>query len=274
MTDVPIRPIEVTPQQRAYYEKLLPRISAITDYVVPKIPPEEIVGEANRVNALIKEDRTKLERSGIELHYLDSFEERAGAMSWAAADLVTYINMESTAKKEWDALQPEADVVRRKLLKTLKRAFRKNKELSDAVERIKDGKGNLDQVFDFLSMSKLAQENKEMLEKVFADLSLIERSSELHAKLSDILSRMVTDPKKLDQAKVIFYKAWTYLNEALKEVYEAGQYVFDEDDPRHGFYYSDYYVRLGKAGAKAKRNQNSANEALENSKKDTEVVGA
>jgi len=274
MTDVPIRPIEVTPQQRAYYEKLLPQISAITDYAVPKIPPEEIVGEANRVIALIKEDRAKLERSGIELHYLDSFEERAGAMSWAAADMVTCINMESTAKKEWDDLHPEADEVRRKLLKTLKRAFRKNRDLSEAVARIKDGSGNLDQVLDFLSMSKLAQENKEMLENVFADLSLIDRSSELHTKMSDILSRMVTDPKKLNQAKVTFYKAWTHLNEALKEVYEAGQYLFDEDDPRHGLYYSDYHVRLGKAGAKAKLSQNSANEALENSKKDTEVVGA
>ncbi len=100
MTDIPIIPIEVTPQQRAYYEKLLPQISAITNYDVPNMPPEEIVGEANRVNALIKEDRAKLERSGIELHYLDSFEERAGAMSWAAVDIVTYINMEPTAKKE------------------------------------------------------------------------------------------------------------------------------------------------------------------------------
>ena len=43
MTDVPIRPIEVTPTE-AYYEKLLPRISAITDYVVPK-SLEEIEGE-------------------------------------------------------------------------------------------------------------------------------------------------------------------------------------------------------------------------------------
>jgi len=152
-------------------------------------------------------------------------------------------------------LQPEADEVRRKLLKTLKRAFRKNKDLSDAVERIKDGKGNLDQVLDFLSMSKLAQENKEMLENVYADLSLIERASKLYTKLSGILSRTVTDPKKLNQAKVTFYKAWTHLHEALKEVYEAGQYVFDEDDPRHSLYYSDYHVRLGKASAKARCSQ-------------------
>jgi len=54
MTDIPLSPIEVTPQQKAYYDKLLPQISALTDYIVPKIPPEEIVGEANRVNALNK----------------------------------------------------------------------------------------------------------------------------------------------------------------------------------------------------------------------------
>ncbi len=266
MTDVPVRPIEVTPEQKKHYEMLLPQISALTVYTTTSMPPEEAVGEANRVNALIKEDRARLERSGIELHYLDSFEARAGAMSWAAAELVTYINMESTAKKEWDALQPEANEVRRDFLKVLARAFRKDEELSDAVKRIRDGRGNLDQVLDFLSMSKLAQENKEKLEKVYADLSLIDRSSGLYARLSDILSRMVTDPKKMNQAKVTFFKTWTYLNEALKEVYEAGQYVFDEDDPRHDLYYSDYYVRLGKAAAKAKRSQEAA--------KETEVAGA
>lgn len=40
-------------------------------------------------------------------------------------------------------------------------------------------------------------------------------------------------------------------------------------------YYSKYHVKLGKkAAAKAKQKKNSANEAQEKSKKDTEVIGA
>jgi hypothetical protein len=108
MTDAPIRSVAVMPQQKKYYESLLPQISAITEYAPPPMPVEEAVGEANRVIALIKEDRAKLELSGIKLHYLDSFEARAGAMIWSAVEMITHVNKQSTAKQEWKELKPEA----------------------------------------------------------------------------------------------------------------------------------------------------------------------
>lgn len=251
MADIPVDEIIVTSQEKMHYEALLPVISALTKFSPPTMPIEETVGEGNRVTILIREDRPKLERSDIDFNYLDSFEARAGALSWSAAQVTTYVDMQSTAKKEWDVLKPEANIVRKKFLKALKRACRKNSELAAAVERIIAGQGNLDWVLDFLSMHKLGKEVRELLIKVNADLSLIDRCAELHTQLQDILSRMTIDPKKLNEAKTIFYKAWTYLKEALDEVYEAGQYVFDEDDPRHSLYYSDYHVRLGESSAKA-----------------------
>ncbi len=271
MTDIPINPIEVTPQQKMHYETLFPTISALTEYMFPAMPVEEAVGEASRVLALIKEDRAKLERSGIELKYLDSFEARAGALTWSATQVVTYIEMGSSAKKEWGEMQPEADNLRRILLKTLTRAFRNDKELTDAVKRIREGQGSLDRVLDFLSMHKLAKENEEKLKAIFADPSLIEQASEFHTRLSETYSRMVINPEKLNEAKVIYYKAWTYLKEAINEVYEAGQYVFDEDDPKHVLYSSNYHMRLGQASVKAKK---SMNETQQKSEMDKEMVDA
>jgi hypothetical protein len=258
MADIPTEPIIVTPQQKAHYDALYSLFSALTMYAPPAMPIEEAVGEGNRVTVLIREDRAKLERSGIDIHFLDSFEARAGALAWSAAQVTTYVDMESTAKKEWDALKPGAHVIRKKFLKALTRACRKNAELAAAVERIKEGQGNKDWVLDFLSMHKLGKEIKALLQEVYADLSLIDRSAELHTQLQDILSRMTIDPEKLNESKEIFYKAWTYLKEALDEVYGAGQYVFDEDDPRHALYYSDYHVRLGVAAAKTAQEKKSA----------------
>jgi len=142
MTDAPIRSVAVMPQQKKHYESLLPQISAITEYTPPPMPVEEAVGEANRVIALIKEDRARLELSGIKLHYLDSFEARAGAFIWSAVEMSTHIKKQSTARDEWEELKPKAKKVRRYLLKVLKRAFREDKDLSDALKRIsKDGAG-------------------------------------------------------------------------------------------------------------------------------------
>jgi len=272
MADAPIRSVEEISQQKKHYESLLPQISVITEYAPPPMPVEEAVGEANRVIALIKEDRAKLELSGIKLHYLDSFEARAGAMIWSAVEMITHVNKQSTAKEEWEELQPEAKKVRRYLLKALKRAFREDEDLSDALKRIISGRSRHDWLMDFLSISRLAQENKEKLQEVHADPSLVNRSEELFTKLSDILSRMVIEPDEIRSAKVAYYKAWTYFREALKEVYEAGQYVFDEDDPRHSFYYSEYHVRLGKAAARARRIKKARKNDQEKSKKDQEVV--
>jgi len=272
MTDAPIRSVAVMPQQKKHYESLFPQISAITEYAPPPMPVDEAVGEANRIIALIKEDRAKLELSGIKPHYLDSFETRAGAMIWSAVEMITHINKQPTAKKEWEELLPEAKKVRRTLLKALKRAFREDNDLSDALKRIIMGRSRHDWLMDFLSISRLAQENKEKLQEVHADLSLIERSAELYTKLSDILSRMIIEPDEIRSAKVAYYKAWTYFREALKEVYEAGQYVFDEDDQRHSFYYSEYHVRLGKAAAKARHNKKAPKNDQKKSQKDQQII--
>ena len=271
MTDAPIRSVAVMPQQKKHYESLLPQISAITEYTPPPMPVEEAVGEANRVIALIKEDRAKLELSGIKLHYLDSFEARAGAMIWSAVEMITHVNKQSTAKQEWKELKPEAKKVRQNLLKALKRAFREDNDLSDALKSIISGRSRHDWLMDFLSISRLAQENREKLQEIHADLSLIERSAELFEKLSDILARMVIEPDEIRSAKVVYYKAWTYFRQALKEVYEAGQYIFDEDDPRHSLYYSEYHVRLGKAAARARRNKKALNDQKK-SEKDQQTV--
>jgi hypothetical protein len=58
---------------------LLPQISGITEYAPPLMPPKKWLGEANRINSPIKEDKAKLELSGIKQHYPDSFEAHVGA---------------------------------------------------------------------------------------------------------------------------------------------------------------------------------------------------
>lgn len=264
MADVPISAINVTPQQKSYYEESLPAISAVEKYAAPSMPLEDAVAEGNRMVIVVGEDRAKLELSGIDPVYLDSLQARVGAFAWSAAALTTYIDTESTARSEWVAIKPESDKVRKDVFKTMYRAFRKDQDLTGTVDKIKDGQGNSDYVLDFLSIHKVTKANVGLFEAVHGDLTLIERSAELYTKLSNIYSRMVTDPKKLNEAKVICYKAWAYLKEAIDEIYEAGRYVFDEEDPRHFLYYSDYHVRLGDAAAKAMRQKKEEETAAAN----------
>jgi hypothetical protein len=252
--------IEVTPQQKLFYEEQLEKIMAVEKYGPPLMPLEEAVAEGNRVTTLVKEDRERLSKTGIDLIYLDTIEGRAGAFAWSAAQQVTYVNTQESAAKKWAETKPVAEKVRKQLLKDLTRAGRKDENLTKTVLKIKAGSGNLDRVVDFLSMHRAGKDNMDLLRAINADLSLVDKSAELYSFLSVVYSEMTTDPEEMAKAQLIFCKAWIYLKEAIDEIYEAGQYAFDEEDPRHNLYYSDYHVRLGEAAAKAARERKSAQE--------------
>jgi hypothetical protein len=162
------------------------------------------------------------------------------------------VDTETTAAKEWNARKPEGVEVRRVLIRSFLYAFRNSPELLKSVQQIIDGKGNRDLLIDILSCSKLGKSNIGLLNAINSDITLIDRAAQLYTELSDIFARMTVDPAKHKKAESIYNKAWTYLKEALDEIYQAGRYAFDETDERHGLFYSDYYIRLGQSSARAR----------------------
>lgn len=240
--------------QEIAYNELLPAISSIPDEktVTNSMPIDEAVAEAERVGALIKQFNAILRNTGIQAVYLDTLAKRIGAFVWSAAVVQSLVETETTATTEWNTRKSEGVEVRRVLIRSFQYAFRNNPELLESVQLIIDGKGNRDLLLDLLSCSKLGKSNIDLLSKINADVTLLDRAATLYTELSDIFARMTIDPVKHKKAESIYNKAWTYLKEAMDEIYVAGRYAFDESDERHGLFYNDYHVRLGQSGAKAK----------------------
>lgn len=245
---------ETTSGQEAAFNELFPAISSIPDEktITNSMPNDETAAEAERVGALVKQFNAILRNTGIQAEYLDTLAKRIGAFVWSAAVVESLVATETTATTEWNARKPEGVEIRRVLIRTFQYAFRNNQELLESVQLIIEGKGNRDLLLDILSCSKLGKSNIDLLTKVNADVTLLEKAATLYTELSDIFARMTIDPAAQKKAASIYNKAWTYLKEALDEIYEAGRFAFDESDGRHGLFYSDYYVRLGQSGAKAK----------------------
>ncbi len=126
---------------------------------------------------------------------------------------------------------------------------------------------NRDFLLDLLSCAKLGKKQIEPLKKINADLSLLDKAASLFTELSDIYARMIIDPVKHKKALSINNKAWTYLKEAMDEIYAAGRYAFDESNDRHHLYYSGYHQRLGQTSGK-----NAS--TIEESEKTDELVTA
>ena len=240
--------------QEASYNELLPDILSVSDekVVTNFMPNDEAAAEAERVGVLCKQFNAILRNTGIDSIYIDTLAKRIGAFVWSAAVVESLLATETTADKEWTIRKPAGVEVRRLLIRDFLYAFRKNQELLDCVQQIIDGKGNRDLLLDILSCSKLGKGNIPLLNKINADVTLLDKAASLYTELSDIFARMTIDPKTHKKAVSIYNKAWTYLKEALDEIYEAGRFAFDEKDERHSLFYSDYHIRLGQTGAKAK----------------------
>jgi hypothetical protein len=254
---------ETTSAQEASFNKLLAAISSVPDEetVTCTMPVEEAVAEGERVLALIKQDDAKLRATGIEEKFLDTLADRVGAFVWGAATVQALTDSESSAAKEWTKRKPEGVKVRKLLLRDFAYAFRKHPGLMQSVQQIIDGKGNRDFLLDILACSKVGTMNIDLLKKINADLSLLSQAATLYTELSDIFARMTIDPDKHLKVQTIYNKAWTCPKEALDEIYDAGRYAFDESDPHHQLYYSDYYIRLGQSSAKAKSDAAEAKKA-------------
>lgn len=240
--------------QEIAYNELLPAISSVSDELTTtnSMPIDEAAAEAQRVGALVKQYEAILRNTGINTIYLDTLVKRIDAFVWSAAVVQSLVETETTADKEWNTRKSEGVEIRRVLIRTFQYAFRNNPELLESVQLIIDGKGNRDLLLDILSCSKLGKSNIDLLNKINADVTLLDKAATLYTELSDIFARMTIDPATHKKAVSIYNKAWTYLKEALDEIYVAGRYAFDESDERHGLFYSDYYIRLGQSGAKAK----------------------
>jgi hypothetical protein len=246
--------VETQSEQEASYNELLPKITSHPPEktVVLTMPIEEAVAEAERIKTVVKQDEAKLRKTGIDADYIDSLAKRVGAFVWCAAIVQSMIKTEDTAAKEWEKRKPAAVEVRRLLLRDFNFAFRKFPDLLQSVKQILEGRGNRDFLLDLLSCSKLGKSNIELLIKAGADITLLDQAANLYAELSDIFARMTIDPAMYKKADSMLNKSWSYLKEALDEIYDAGRYAFDESDERHTLYYSDYFIRLGQSGAKAK----------------------
>ena len=210
------------------------------------IPIEVGVAEATQLGVVSAEDRGTLLGVGLDPEYVDTLPSRAGAFAFAAARYQSMTASDPRAVKQWKALSPKGYEVQKYLIRHLGFAYRKDKDLTKAVAKIREGRGHKDMVLDLLALSILAEENPAPLSMmpVFDTAKPVE-AKQLHNTLSDLLARSTIDPKEVAEAKKTYDRAYTYYKQAADEVKEHGRFAFDGTD-RYASYVSKYRHTLGK----------------------------
>lgn len=235
-----------TPSQ--CFEEVKDDILAIPDDAIAysKMPYEEAMQEGQRVSALVEKYHDNLIKSDINPALLDTIGTRSGAFAHSVAVMDSFVKISESHIEIYQKKKKEGYEIRRRLLETLEYVFRFDKAVLDILDNIKNGAGDLDMIRDLNSIHLLCKNNQDRLTKAHVEQSLIDQALEYYTELSQLTAQIDIDPKRINEAKQVCAKAWTYLWEAMTEIYAAGRYVFYDEPDIQELFYIDYYQRIRK----------------------------
>lgn len=225
------------------FDQLKEKIASIPDnqIAVLNMPLEEAMQESRRVAALVDMHRDDLSRADIDIEYLNTVSTRAGAFAYCVSVMDSLVKIKQSHKEQYQALKKEGYALRSNTLKDYEYLFRKNPDVLSAIRNIREGRGDLDMIRDLLSVYRLGTDHRERLAKANYNFTQLERADSLYKELLNLNSQLDTDPKKVEETKLTCMKAWSYLWEALDEIYQAGRYVFRHQPEIEEFFYIDYH---------------------------------
>jgi hypothetical protein len=108
---------------------------------------------------------------------------------------------------------------------------------------------------DNLSLYKFGDDNRDRLKKANVDFTLIDRANFLYKELFNLTAQLDIDPKQIEESKRVYAKAWTYLWEAMKEIYLAGRIVFIDQPEIEELFYIDYRQNLARMRGEPKETE-------------------
>lgn len=222
-------------------------VAIATDKIVNNnMPYDEAMQEGRRVEALVKKFFNELAKSDIDQQFLTSIATRAGAFAYCVAVMDSYVKINQNDSEKYLLLKKEGYKVRSKILKILEYVFRNDPSLLLTLATIREGRGDLDMIRDNLSVFKLGENYRDRLLKANVDFSLFEQANSLYKELFNLTAQLDIDPKMVNESKVLCAKAWTYLWQALTEIYQAGRIVFMDQPEIEELFYIDYRQEIAK----------------------------
>ena len=226
------------------YEKSLPAITAIPDEAIifrATIPPEVCSNEAEGLCRWAEQDKERLENAGLAPGKLESLQAAAGALRYANGEWIS----KKAGKTLWQQESPEAYDVRGKIIQALLYACSDKPDVVAKVHDATKGLNRVKLVQQLQNLNPIGKDHKEELEAIGFDMSLLDRASELSARMADILGEMKTGSSEEKHARKILLQAYTLCRNLMSDVRKCGKYLFPRNHERYAGYTSAY-TRLKK----------------------------
>ena len=231
------------------YNELLPVFTEMNpaDVLIPNIPIDVFVQEAENLYHWCPDDEDALIRVGLDWNLVTTLPIRAGACREAQSIWIKERNIRQDAEQAWKDEAPAAFDLRDQLIHDFRFAFRKSDGLLSRVEEIAQGDSNSDMVQDLNDLAILGNAHTDLLGLINFDLVKLETAAEVSDRMGDLLGATNGERKEVSEAMQIRDKAYTYLKQAVDEIRECGKFAFWRTPERLKGYTSDYWKAQKKA---------------------------
>ncbi len=235
------------------YNELRPVFTAMkpADVLIPNIPIDVFVQEAENLFHWCLDDKEALIRVGLDWNLVISLPVRAGACREAQSLWIKERNTSQQAEQDWKNQAPAAFDLRDQLLHDFRFAFRKSDGLLSRVEEIALGDTNSDMVQDLNDLATLGKANTMLLTPINFELVKLDTAADLSDRMGDLLGATNGERKEVSEAMQIRDKAYTYLKQAVDEIRECGKFAFWRTPERLKGYFSEHWQKANAAKANA-----------------------
>jgi len=241
-----------------HYSSKLSIITSIPDVRIlepDNIPISVYIQEAEDLFTWCRPDKEKLIANGLQWSLVEDLPARIDTLREAQARWQNSDLSDLEIERIWGERLPEAQELRKDLIRSLKFVFYKDNSRLDKIDRFSDGFSHAAMIQSLRGMVIFSRENIEELKTGNFDVTKIERAEVLSHELGSILSEIHSSRAGCSGSKKIRNQAYTYLKETTTEIKRHAEFVLRKDEDRRKGYASTYTRK------RYQKNKNKKNKA-------------
>lgn len=212
-------------------EELSMKAQQYIDAVVEKdllaitMPLKEFTQTAVNLSERGRRDSALLQKSNYDLEKLDLIPVLSQLLRQKNSDFFEIRFTTSQSRVDFLGMREKADYLIGECLYAFDAAFHDNETLMSKAGEIKLGSSHTDTIQDVIDCKTLAFSNRERLEKIGFDFSILDGADELAANMSSLLAKALADESESPEKRIARDKIYTALRLVLEELVRIGRYA-------------------------------------------------
>lgn len=225
------------------------------------IPHRIFTQIAENLKERAERDGPFLQKRKYDLLKLELIPELCAQLRLKTSDFFDIRFSQPQSRKDFLEMRERADDIIYESLSAFDAAFYGHDDLMQKTSDIRVGDSHADTIQKLVDIKTVAERNRELLEAVGFDFTILDGIEELASKMASLLAKATADESESPLKRIARDKVFTALKNLLEELVRIARYAFNKD-PKHQVHYTISYSPI-KHKAKKKEEEKPEEKEVE-----------